>query len=62
MTGATRTPRVLAGPRSAPVPYPADAATAGGDAAMAAAMAPFMPARGLGRFAKPRSGAARPLI
>jgi len=60
MTGAARAPRVLAGPRTAaPVAVGAEAAAS---AAMAAAMAPLMPARGLGRFAKPRSGAARPLI
>jgi hypothetical protein len=63
-----RTPRVLAGPRSTPAPYPAGAATAGAGtataampAAMAAALMPLMPARGLGRFAKPRSGPPRPL-
>jgi hypothetical protein len=70
-----RAPRVLAGPRAAQVPYPADAAGAAAGAAglgaaaaaapagaMAAALTPFLPSRGLGRFAKPRSGPARPLI
>lgn len=66
-----RVPRVLAGPRAAPAPYPAESGAAAGAAgaaavapagAMAAAMAPFLPSRGLGRFAKPRSGPARPLI
>jgi hypothetical protein len=52
-----RTPRVLAGPGSAPVAYPVDPATAASTAALAA----FLPSRGLGRFAKPRSGSARPL-
>jgi hypothetical protein len=70
-TGGARTPRVprvLAGPRAAHAtpPYPADAAGVAAGAAvpaaaMAAALTPFMPARGLGRFAKPRSGPARPL-
>ena len=66
-----RAPRVLAGPRTAAVPYPANAAAGAatgaaaagaGAGAMAAALTPFLPARGLGRFAKPRSGQARPLI
>jgi hypothetical protein len=66
-----RTPRVLAGPRSAPVLYPAGGTGVAGaagapvpaavPAAMAAALMPLMPSRGLGRFAKPRSGPARPL-
>jgi hypothetical protein len=62
-----RAPRVLGGARAMPVAYPADpaAAAAAGAAipaaAMAAALTPFMPTRGLGRFAKPRSGSARPL-
>jgi len=59
-----RAPRALAGPRAAAAtPYPAEAAgAAAGAGAMAAALTPFLPSRGLGRFAKPRSGQARPLI
>ena len=58
-----RTPRVLAGPRSAgAVPAGADAAAAAATPAMVAAMTGFVPSRGLGRFAKPRTGEARPLI
>ncbi|MBV9097744.1 MAG: hypothetical protein JO079_06780 [Frankiaceae bacterium] len=54
---AARPPRALAGPRAG------EAVAAGaGAAAVPAAMAQFMPSRGLGRFAKPRSGQARPLI
>jgi hypothetical protein len=63
-TGAARVPRVLAGPRAVPVPVGVAGATAdpAASAAMTAALMPLMPARGLGRFAKPRSGSARPLI
>jgi hypothetical protein len=61
-----RTPRVLAGPRSAgPLPTGAVAPDAGATGAHAGAMAaylPFMPSRGLGRFAKPRTAPARPLL
>ncbi|MDQ1685041.1 MAG: hypothetical protein QOC82_1778, partial [Frankiaceae bacterium] len=68
-SGGARVPRVLAGPRAAQPPaYPVDPGAAAGvaagaavPAAMVAAMMPLMPARGLGRFAKPRSGPARPL-
>jgi len=63
MTG--RAPRALAGPRAAEAAAAA-AATAAGTTASAAAlpvsMAGFLPTRGLGRFAKPRTGSARPLI
>jgi hypothetical protein len=58
-----RAPRALAGPRAAEA---AAAAAAAGTTASAAAlpvtMAGFLPSRGLGRFAKPRTGSARPLI
>jgi hypothetical protein len=54
---ATRAPRALAGPRAR-----ADAGAAGDTAALVAAGTVASAPRGLGRFAKPRSGGPRPLI
>jgi hypothetical protein len=67
-----RSPRLLAGPRaagqvgapmaSASAVEPAATGAAAPAGVMAAALLPYLPARGLGRFAKPRTGPARPLI
>jgi hypothetical protein len=58
-----RAPRALAGPRAGEAAAVAAAAgTTASAAALPVSMAGFLPSRGLGRFAKPRTGSARPLI
>ena len=60
-TGAARLPRVLAGPRAADAAAAGAAAAAASAATIPTALMPLLPSRGLGRFAKPRTGPARPL-